>query len=172
MNTPNRLTVLRILLVPVFVLMYRSGQMIPALIVFLAASFTDFLDGYLARKWDLMTNFGKIMDPLADKVLVVAAFCCMVEDGTVSSWMLIVILAREFAVSGMRTVAAAEGTVIAAGWSGKIKTVLQMTAIPLLILRQPDWVAAAGQIALIASVVMTVVSGAEYIYESRHLFRQ
>ncbi|HRV32823.1 MAG TPA: CDP-diacylglycerol--glycerol-3-phosphate 3-phosphatidyltransferase, partial [Anaerovoracaceae bacterium] len=132
MNLPNKLTVARVVLVPVFVVLYMQGNTTAALAVFLAASFTDYLDGYWARKYRLITNFGKIMDPLADKVLVYSAFCCMVENGTIPAWMLIVILAREFTVAGMRTVAASEGLVIAAGTTGKIKTVLQMIAVPLL----------------------------------------
>ncbi|MDD2294632.1 MAG: CDP-diacylglycerol--glycerol-3-phosphate 3-phosphatidyltransferase [Eubacteriales bacterium] len=170
MNLPNKLTIVRVILVPVFVYLYLRGHTMSALVVFLAASFTDYLDGYLARKFDLITNFGKIMDPLADKVLVYSAFCCMVENGIVPSWMLIVILAREFTVAGMRTVAASEGIVIAAGTTGKIKTVLQMIAVPLLILNQPAWIAAAGRVFLWASVIMTVVSGAEYIYHNRSIF--
>ncbi len=101
------------------------------------ASFTDYLDGAIARKYNMVSNFGKIMDPLADKILVYSAFCLMVEDGTVAGWMLIVILAREFVVAGMRTVAASEGLVIAAGTTGKIKTVLQMIAVPLLLMEKP-----------------------------------
>lgn len=170
MNLPNKLTIGRVILVPVFVFLYLKGETTAALAVFLAASFTDYLDGYLARKHDLITNFGKIMDPLADKVLVYSAFSCMVENGIVPSWMLIVILAREFTVAGMRTVAASEGIVIAAGTTGKIKTVLQMIAVPLLILNSPDWLAAAASLFLWASVIMTVVSGAEYIYKNRNIF--
>ncbi|MBQ2218453.1 MAG: CDP-diacylglycerol--glycerol-3-phosphate 3-phosphatidyltransferase, partial [Firmicutes bacterium] len=135
MNLPNKLTLARIIAVPVFVVLYMRGLFIPAFIIFILASLTDMLDGKIARKYNLITNFGKIMDPLADKILVYSAFCLMVEDGAVPSWMLIIILLREFAVSGMRTVAAANGIVIAAGMSGKIKTVLQMIAVPLLILR-------------------------------------
>ena len=133
MNLPNKLTLARIAAVPVFVVLYMKGQFIPAFIIFILASLTDMLDGKIARKYNLITNFGKIMDPLADKILVYSAFCLMIEDGTMPSWMLIVILLREFAVSGMRTVAAANGIVVAAGMSGKIKTVLQMIAVPLLI---------------------------------------
>ena len=170
MNLPNKLTILRVLLVPVFVALYMKGLTVPSLIVFLAASFTDFLDGYIARTYDLTTNFGKIMDPLADKVLVVAAFCCMVENGTIPAWILIVILAREFTVSGMRTVAAAEGIVIAAGMTGKLKTVLQSIAVPLLIVNEPAWVARSAIVFLAVSVIMTVLSGVEYVYRNRHIF--
>ncbi|WP_312355162.1 CDP-diacylglycerol--glycerol-3-phosphate 3-phosphatidyltransferase, partial [Aminipila sp.] len=129
MNLPNKLTVGRIIAVPFFVVLYMMGYNLTAFILFIAASFTDMLDGKIARKHNLVTNFGKIMDPLADKILVYSAFCLMVENGLVPGWMLIVILAREFAVGGMRTVAASEGIVIAAGMSGKIKTVLQMIAV-------------------------------------------
>ena len=135
MNLPNKLTMARIIAVPIFVILYMKQLYLAAFIVFILASFTDMLDGKIARKYNLITNFGKIMDPLADKILVYSAFCLMIGDGTVPAWMLIVILLREFAVSGMRTVAAANGIVIAAGMSGKIKTVLQMIAVPLLILR-------------------------------------
>ena len=134
MNLPNKLTIARIISVPFFIAAYMFGYYILAFVLFIAASFTDMLDGKIARKYNLVTNFGKIMDPLADKILVYSAFCLMVEDGTVPGWMLIVILAREFAIAGMRTVAASDGTVIAAGMSGKIKTVLQMIAVPLLLL--------------------------------------
>ena len=134
MNLPNKLTTLRMLLVPVFIIVYLLGYEIPSLIIFAIASFTDFLDGYLARKYNLISNYGKIMDPLADKLLVTAALVCMVQTGIVPAWMVIVILAREFAITGLRAVAASEGTVIAAAWSGKIKTVTQMIAIIFLLL--------------------------------------
>ncbi|MBQ6686213.1 MAG: CDP-diacylglycerol--glycerol-3-phosphate 3-phosphatidyltransferase, partial [Firmicutes bacterium] len=129
MNLPNKLTIIRMIAVPFFIALYMMGMALPAVILFILASLTDMLDGQIARKHNLVTNFGKIMDPLADKILVYSAFCMMVEDGTVPGWMMIVILAREFVVSGMRTVAASEGIVVAAGMSGKIKTVLQMIAV-------------------------------------------
>ena len=174
MNLPNKLTVLRMVAVPFFIACYMMGYGLFALIIFILASFTDMLDGKIARKYNLVTNFGKIMDPLADKVLVYSAFCMMVEDGTVPGWMLIVILAREFVVAGMRTVAASEGIVVAAGMSGKIKTVLQMISVPLLLLLSvfPDlpalYYAAYGF--LWASLVMTVVSGTEYIWKNKNVF--
>lgn len=172
MNLPNKLTLLRIILVPVFVALYLLGMYIPALIVFVAASVTDHLDGKIARKRNLITNFGKIMDPLADKVLVYAAFCLFVQNGVIPGWMLIVILFREFAVAGIRTVAASEGIVIAAGISGKIKTVLQMIAVPLLIIESLNPVIRIlGLVFLWASLVMTVYSGAEYIIKNRNVFR-
>ncbi|MBR0139798.1 MAG: CDP-diacylglycerol--glycerol-3-phosphate 3-phosphatidyltransferase [Firmicutes bacterium] len=170
MNLPNKLTVSRIIAVPVFVACYMLRYNIAAFIIFCLASLTDMLDGKIARKYNLITNFGKIMDPLADKILVYAAFCLMVADGTVPAWMLIVILTREFVVAGMRTVAASEGIVIAAGMSGKIKTVLQMIAVPLLILAKPEIVMTAGRVFLWAALIMTVVSGAEYVYKNRQVF--
>ena len=174
MNLPNKLTVLRMIAVPFFIAMYMLGWALPAVILFILASLTDMLDGQIARKHNLVTNFGKIMDPLADKILVYSAFCMMVEDGTVPGWMMIVILAREFVVSGMRTVAASEGIVVAAGMSGKIKTVLQMIAVPLLLMLNafPDvallYYAAYGF--LWASLIMTVVSGVEYIMQNKSVF--
>ena len=171
MNLPNKLTVARMICVPIFVILYMQGLSIPAFIVFIAASLTDMLDGKIARKYNLVTNFGKIMDPLADKVLVYAAFCLFLENGAMPAWMLIVILTREFVVAGMRTVAASEGIVIAAGMSGKIKTVLQMIAVPLLILDNPGLIHTLAQVFLWASLVMTVVSGTEYVYKNRQVFK-
>ena len=133
MNLPNKLTIARVIAVPFFIAAYMMELYLVAFVLFIAASFTDMLDGKIARKNNLVTNFGKIMDPLADKILVYSAFCLMIPQ-MVPSWMLIIILAREFTVAGMRTVAASEGIVIAAGLSGKIKTVLQMIAVPLLLL--------------------------------------
>ena len=173
MNLPNKLTMARIIAVPIFVILYLKHLYIPAFIVFVLASLTDMLDGKIARKYNLITNFGKIMDPLADKILVYSAFCLMIEDGSVPSWMLIVILLREFAVSGMRTVAAANGIVVAAGMSGKIKTVLQMIAVLLLILR--SYHPAIQTLAIVflwASMVMTVYSGIEYIVKNKQVFQE
>ena len=134
MNLPNKLTIARVICVPIFVVLYYLDLNLWACIVFVIASITDMLDGRIARSRNLVTNFGKIMDPLADKVLVYAAFCLFIEKGVMPGWMLIIILAREFAVSGMRTVAASQGTVVAAGMTGKIKTVLQMFAVIFLLL--------------------------------------
>jgi len=171
MNLPNKLTMLRVILVPVFVVLYIKSIFIPAFIVFIVASITDMLDGKIARKYNLVTNFGKIMDPLADKILVYAAFCLFVQNATMPGWMLIVILFREFTVAGMRTVAASEGIVIAAGMTGKIKTVLQMIAVPLLIISSMHSILALlGQIFLWASLVMTIVSGTEYVLKNKSVF--
>ncbi len=182
MNLPNKLTLGRVICVPFFILCYLKGWFIPALVIFIAASFTDMLDGKIARKYNLVTNFGKIMDPLADKILVYSAFCLMIGDGTMADWMLIIILAREFTIAGMRTVAASQGNVIAAAMSGKIKTVLQMCAVPLLMLANAVLAmkgqAALGrnimifaQLVLWASLVMTVYSGVEYVVKNRAVFQ-
>lgn len=181
MNLPNKLTVARVVAVPFFIAAYLMEYHVPAFLLFVAASVTDLLDGKIARKYNLVTNFGKIMDPLADKILVYSAFCLMVANGMIPAWMLIVILSREFIVSGMRTVAASEGIVIAAGMSGKIKTVLQMIAVPLLLLLPavetmfPDAAAAFYYLTygfLWASLIMTVYSGIEYILQNKNVFAQ
>lgn len=178
MNLPNKLTIARVIAVPFFIAAYMTGYNLIAFVLFVAASLTDMLDGKIARKYNLVTNFGKIMDPLADKILVYSAFCLMVDDGTMPGWMLIVILAREFTIAGMRTVAASEGTVIAAGMSGKVKTVLQMIAVPLLLLaaamggmgQAQAYCALAGEVFLWASLIMTVYSGVEYVMKNKSVF--
>lgn len=172
MNLPNKLTLLRIIAIPVFIVVLLMGHRYTAAIIFIAAAFTDMLDGKIARKYDLVTNFGKLMDPLADKLLVMSALVCLVQLGEVAGWMVIVILAREFAITGLRQVAASEGIVIAAGSTGKFKTVLQMIAIPLLILQ--NWPGCLidlplDQIFLWAAVAMTIISGVEYIARNRQL---
>lgn len=174
MNLPNKLTLARVIAVPFFIVAYMMQSYWIALIIFILASLTDMLDGKIARARNLITNFGKIMDPLADKVLVYSALCLFIEQDIIAAWMLIIILAREFAIAGMRAVAAAEGRVLAAGLSGKIKTVLQMIAVPMLILAQclPDLGALMkiGYIIFIASLIMTVYSGAEYIIKNKDVF--
>lgn len=179
MNLPNKLTIARVIAVPFFIATYKLDYFIIAFVIFILASLTDMLDGKIARKYSLVTNFGKIMDPLADKILVYSAFCLMVEDGTIPGWMLIVILAREFAIAGMRTVAASEGIVIAAGMSGKIKTVLQMIAVPVLIFAASisnsgvyKYFYISGQVFIWAALVMTVYSGIEYIVKNKSCFAQ
>ena len=172
MNLPNKLTLLRIITIPVFIVVLMMGHGYVATIIFIAAALTDMLDGHIARKYDLVTNFGKLMDPLADKLLVMSALLCLVELGDVAGWMVIVILAREFAVTGLRQVAAAEGIVIAAGITGKIKTITQMIAIPLLLL--DNWPCRyiglpLDQIFLWIAVAMTIISGIEYIVKNKQL---
>lgn len=153
MNLANKLTIIRIILVPVF-LVFLNLSSIPygallATLVFVIASITDKLDGYIARSRNEITNFGKFMDPLADKLLVTSAFISLVELNFIPAWAVIIIIAREFAVSGLRTLAASDGTVIAASWWGKIKTVIQMIAIILLLLK-----AGIVQSAPLASIVL------------------
>ena len=172
MNLPNKLTLLRIILVPVFIVVLMTGHYYISAVIFVVASLTDMLDGKIARKYDLVTDFGKLMDPLADKLLVMSALICLVQLGDIPGWMAIVILGREFAITGLRTVAASSGVVIAAGWTGKIKTVLQMIAVVLILLRNWPFVylgVPMDQIVLWAAVVMTIVSGAEYIIKNRHV---
>ena len=172
MNLPNKLTIARIIAVPCFIAAYYLEWHLVAFLIFIAASFTDMLDGKIARKYNLVTNFGKIMDPLADKVLVYSAFCLMVPD-PVPGWMLIIILAREFLVAGVRTVAASEGIVIAAAMSGKIKTVLQMVAVCMLLIApviNTSWFLILGKIVLWAALVMTVISGVQYVVDNKQVF--
>ena len=172
MNLPNKLTIARIIAVPFFIAAYYLEWHLVAFLIFIAASFTDMLDGKIARKYDLVTNFGKIMDPLADKVLVYSAFCLMVPD-PVPGWMLIIILARDFLVAGVRTVAASEGIVIAAAMSGKIKTVLQMVAVCMLLIApviNTSWFLILGKIVLWAALVMTVISGVQYVVDNKQVF--
>ena len=168
MNLPNKLTLLRVVLIPVFVvlLLLEGGQnytlRIAALIVFCIASFTDFLDGQIARRNNLVTNFGKFMDPLADKLLVCSALICMIELGQLPSWYVITVIAREFIISGFRLVAADSGIVIAASWWGKFKTTFQMLTVILLILNIPALHTVTLIIAGIA-FVLTLVSLLDYI---------
>ena len=175
MNLPNKLTIARVIAVPFFIAFYLLGYYPAALVIFIAASITDYFDGKIARSRGLVTNFGKIMDPLADKILVYSALCLFIESEIIKAWMLILILAREFIVAGMRTVAASEGTVLAAGMSGKIKTALQMVAVIVFLfalcltdIRQT--VMLAGNIIFWASLVMTVYSGCEYVWKNRSIF--
>lgn len=189
MNLPNKLTMLRVILVPVFMVFaalcrygtqdFNAGLMLAAGIVFAVASFTDFLDGYLARKNNLVTDFGKFMDPLADKCLTTAAFLYMLADGVWHPVVLAVILFREFAVAGVRMLAAETGTVIAANMWGKVKTVLQMLTIIFYYfvgaLAGPTDVMA---VCLITQILCwlcgaaTLLSGGIYLWQNRKLFMQ
>ena len=175
MNLPNKLTVGRMIAVPFFIAAYMMGYFPVALVLFCLASATDALDGKIARKRGLVTNFGKIMDPLADKILVYSALCLFIESDLIKAWMLIIILAREFIVAGMRTVAASEGRVLAAGMSGKIKTVLQMVAVIVYLfgLSVPSIsgkVIMIANVIFLASLVMTIYSGTEYVWKNRDVF--
>jgi CDP-diacylglycerol--glycerol-3-phosphate 3-phosphatidyltransferase len=174
MNLPNFLTLVRMALVPVFIVLFYQGFGIAAAVVFIIAAATDALDGHIARSRNMITNFGKLMDPLADKVLTASALICLVDVGVVAAWMVVVILAREFAITGLRGVAASEGVVIPAGASGKLKTVFQMVAVIVLLLG--DWPFSlfgfpGGQALLWAAVALTVYSGAEYLWRGRRLLK-
>ncbi len=174
MTTANKLTLLRMALIPVFLGLFYTGHTYWALGVFIAASLTDFLDGYIARHYDQITNFGKFMDPLADKVLVVAAMCCFVEAGRMPGWALAVVLLREFAVSGMRLVAVEQGRVIAAGWSGKIKTAVTMVCLCVMLLHTGGDVHISflgDGVCVLLILATTVVSGVEYFIKNRDVFK-
>lgn len=169
MNTANKLTLLRIVMIPVFlVILYLEipGARYWAVGVFVLASATDALDGYIARHYNQITDFGKFMDPLADKMLVVSAMVWMVETGMMPGWALLVVIVREFAVSGLRMVAADSGTVIAAGWSGKIKTVCTMLGIILMLLIDDRTI---HNICIAVIVLTTVYSGVEYFLKNGHV---
>ena len=176
MNTPNKLTLLRVILVPVFMaaaLMDGKPAMAAALAVFVIASVTDLLDGKLARKYNQVTTFGKFADPLADKLLICAAFLVLVDKELISPWVLIIVLFREFAVSGVRLVAAGTGKVIAASIWGKLKTVSQMVAVIVAFLLLIFPIGCADFVIINVfvwiSTVLTIVSGFDYIYKSRGL---
>lgn len=168
MNLPNYLTILRVFMIPVFVVFMLAdilggGDKYVAGSIFIIASLTDFLDGYLARKNNQVTVFGKFMDPLADKLLVCSALICLVDLGLMPSWIVIIIVAREFIISGFRLVAAERGIVIAASYWGKFKTASQMIMIILLIFDLGGMFNVLGQILLYISLILTVVSLVDYI---------
>lgn len=172
MNLPNRLTILRTLMIPVFLfflLTDYAGNCSKwiAVIVFILASLTDFLDGHIARKYNLVTNFGKFMDPLADKLLVSSAMIALVGMHRLSSIVAIIIIAREFIISGFRLIAAENGVVIAANYWGKFKTVSQMIMIILLILHFGGIFAVLEQIFIWLSLALTVISLITYIWQNR-----
>ena len=171
MNLPNKLTCLRMALIPFFVLFmyleFPAARYI-ALAIFIAASLTDTLDGYIARKYDLITDFGKFMDPLADKLLVCSAMICLVRTAEIPAWVVIVIIAREFIISGFRLVAADNGIVIAASWWGKTKTVSQMAMIIVILLDINGW--RPFEIVLIgAAATLTVISLIDYLMKNREV---
>ena len=167
MNLPNKLTVLRILLIPVFmVVLYWgfSGSTYVALAIFIIASLTDMLDGKIARKYHLVTDFGKVAAPLAHKMLVTAALLWFVETGQMPAWALLIVIIREFAVSGLRMVASDKGRVIAAGWSGKVKTASTMVCIVLMFLPIPAWLNTA---CVWVIALTTLYSGVEYFMKNK-----
>ena len=172
MNTANKLTLARVFMIPLFlVIAYWGfpGSRYVALGIYIVACLTDLLDGYIARHYNQVSDFGKFMDPLADKCLVMAALCWFVEEGTFFAWVLAIVLLREFAVSGMRLVAVEKGRVIAAGWSGKIKTASTMVCICLILLGIPQWLNYVCQGVIL---VTTVYSGIEYFAKNADVFKE
>jgi CDP-diacylglycerol--glycerol-3-phosphate 3-phosphatidyltransferase len=186
-NLPNKITISRVILIPIFMIflfvpmnmgnLAFGGVSIPvphfiAAVIFIVASCTDWLDGYYARKLNLVTNFGKFVDPLADKLLVTAAFVGLVEMGFASAWMVIIILAREFAVSGLRQIAAADGEVIAASRIAKWKTTSQIVAIAALLLHNAFFTLIDFPFATLClwlAVILTIISGWDYFVKNKHV---
>ena len=177
MNLPNKLTVLRVCMIPFFVVMLllNGGETQPyryiAAAIFIVASLTDMLDGKIARKYNLVTNFGKFMDPLADKLLVCSALICLVDLKQLPAWMVIVIISREFIISGFRLVASDNGIVIAASYWGKFKTTFQMISVILLIVRIPA-LTVLTQICVWTALVLTVISLVDYIAKNHKVLTE
>ena len=177
MNLPNKLTVLRVIMIPFFVvsLLAFHGEVRLlrnlAAAIFIVASLTDMLDGKIARKYNLVTNFGKFMDPLADKLLVCSALICLIELGQLPSWMVIIIVSREFIISGFRLVASDNGVVIAASYWGKFKTTFQMIAVVLLIVGIPALSMVTTAVVWIA-LVLTVISLVDYITKNVNVLKE
>lgn len=175
MNLPNKLTVFRVILIPFFVVLLLL-DITPydkwiALAIFIVASLTDFLDGHIARKYHLVTNFGKFMDPLADKLLVCSALICLVELSRIPAWIVILIIAREFIISGFRLVASDNGVVIAASYWGKFKTTFQIVMICLMI-ADLEPLQILTQIVMWAALILTIVSLADYLVKNRGVMQE
>ena len=171
MTTANKLTLLRVLLVPAFLIILYLGFPCAewvALAIFIVACVTDALDGYVARTRNQVTNFGRFMDPLADKILVVAALCWFVESGHVAGWVAAAVVIREFAVSALRIMAMERGKVISAAWSGKIKTASTMVCLCLMLVFHYRWLDVACQVIIL---VTTLWSGVEYFVKNRCIFK-
>lgn len=170
MNLANKITMVRVVLIPVFlVVLYLDFNYnnLVALAIFIIASISDFLDGQIARRCNMITDFGKFVDPIADKMLVTAAMCMFVEQGRMAAWMLLIVLVREFAIAAFRQIAATGGKVIAAAWSGKIKTAATMVCIILMLA-----VTTMPMLDLVCSwviVVTTIYSGVEYILKNKEV---
>lgn len=179
MNLPNKLTTLRVIMIPFFVffLLWQNGEnhtfRMIALALFIIASLTDLLDGKIARKYNLVTNFGKFMDPLADKLLVCSAMICLIETGQLAAWIVIVIIAREFIISGFRLVASDNGVVIAASYWGKFKTTFQMLMVIVLILNiDHPFFQILGVILTYVALILTIVSLIDYIVKNINVLKE
>lgn len=178
MNLPNKLTIFRVILIPffvIFLLLDASNQTYRYIAdaIFIIASLTDMLDGKIARKYNLVTNFGKFMDPLADKLLVSAAMICLIATGQLAAWIVIIIISREFIISGFRLVASDNGIVIAASYWGKFKTVFQMLMIIVLIANiDLPFFAVLGTILTYAALVLTIVSLIDYIAKNKDVLKE
>ncbi|MCI9465185.1 MAG: CDP-diacylglycerol--glycerol-3-phosphate 3-phosphatidyltransferase [Lachnospiraceae bacterium] len=174
MNLPNKLTMFRVILIPFFVLFMlvdiTNVDKWIALAIFIIASLTDLLDGRIARKYNLVTNFGKFMDPLADKLLVCSALICLVEMVKIPSWMVIIIIAREFIISGFRLIAADNGVVIAANYWGKFKTTFQMVMICLLI-ADIEAISMITDVIMWAALILTVISLIDYLIKNKDVMK-
>ena len=175
MNLPNKLTMFRVILIPFFVLFMlvdiTSADKWIALAIFIVASLTDLLDGKIARKYNLVTNFGKFMDPLADKLLVCSALICLVEMSKLPAWMVIIIIAREFIISGFRLIAADNGVVIAASYWGKFKTTFQMVMICLLI-ADIEAIHVLTTIIVWIALLLTVISLIDYLVKNKAVMKE
>ncbi|GAA0699661.1 CDP-diacylglycerol--glycerol-3-phosphate 3-phosphatidyltransferase [Paraclostridium ghonii] len=178
MNLPNKLTLFRIFLIPVFIIVMMlnlPSKFLIACMIFIVASVTDAMDGHIARKYNLVTDFGKFMDPLADKLLVISALTTMIEYDLVAAWMVIIIVARELTVSILRAIAAADGKVIAASSGGKLKTISQMIAVVILLLGAHTGNVLflnIGKVTILIATLLTLYSGWEYVYKNRNLFME
>ena len=177
MNLPNKLTIIRVLLIPFFVF-FMLVPVVPcsnyiAVAIFIIASLTDLADGKIARKYNLVTNFGKFMDPLADKLLVCSAMICLVATGQLAAWMVIIIISREFIISGFRLVAADNGVVIAASYWGKFKTTFQMLMIIVLILNIPGrFFEILGVILTWVALILTIISLCDYLIKNKDVLKE
>lgn len=177
MNLANKLTMLRVILIPVFLIVLYcldiSYAHYIAVTIFILASATDWLDGYIARSRNLVTNFGKFMDPLADKLLVASALIYFVEVGVIPAWIVIIIISREFVISGFRLVAATAGTVIAASWWGKLKTSTTMVMIIVLLIDfQFSFMPYINLLLIIVATLLTVISAVDYIAKNKSVFHE
>ena len=177
MNLPNKLTIFRVILIVPFVILMMLGNTVPmakwiALLIFIVASLTDLLDGHIARKYNLVTNFGKFMDPLADKLLVCAAMICLVELARIPSWIVILIISREFIISGFRLIASDNGVVIAASYWGKFKTTFQMIMICLMIANLGGIWATVTNIVMWIALILTIVSLIDYLWKNKDVMKE